>query len=266
MREGVGQFAFQFQHYGMEFLERNWSILKEAKGDLSELPNDSFSNWVKDARGVHKTMNMGVAYFLAPALLSYMSGYNQTLIEHVGVEMLEDMKLLLFSDWDDEEDLEKINREFYGKGIIGSKLGPTFGTLLDVGVATELINADEEYLSNILISTGDFTNDDTMGASAQNIRLLNQFLGRAVDRHLPMSVRTGYGPFSAVAQELTLYPKKQDEPTLWKDAAPMLKTAFPEYYFDKLEKKSKNKKNKYAGLPLRIQGALLKLDEQAGKR
>ena len=106
MREGVGQFAFQFQHYGMEFLERNWSILKEAKGDLSELPNDSFSNWVKDARGVHKTMNMGVAYFLAPALLSYMSGYNQTLIEHVGVEMLEDMKLLLFSDWDDEEDLE----------------------------------------------------------------------------------------------------------------------------------------------------------------
>ena len=26
LRKGVGQFLFQFQHYGMEFLERNWGI------------------------------------------------------------------------------------------------------------------------------------------------------------------------------------------------------------------------------------------------
>ena len=269
MREGVGQFVFQFQHYGMEFLEKNWSIYKETKGDLSQLPNDKFSNWFKDARGVHKTMNMATAYLLAPALLSYITGYNQTLIEHVGFELAEDLYLLLFSDWDDPDDLEKINREFYGKGIIGSKLGPTFATLLDIGVATELINADTPYLNNILISTGDFANEDTMGAVAQNTRLINQFIGRGVDRYFPMSVKSGYGVGSAAMQEATLYPKKKDDKnilggeTLYRDfIEPGIKKAFPEYYFEKLEKES-SKKNKYSGLPLAIQNSLLEL-ERAG--
>ena len=267
MREGVGQFVFQFQHYGMEFLERNWSIFKETHGDWKQLrkKEDSFSNWVKDARGVHKIMNMSTAYILAPALLSYVTGYNQTLVEHVGLEMLEDLYLLLFSDWDDPDELEKINRSFYGKGIIGSKLGPTFNTIMDVGIATELINADTPYINNILISTGDFANDDTMGAVARNTRLLNQFLGRTIDRWIPMSIKSPYGVFTAAAQELTVYPKKSSEKSLYREyGEPSIKKAFPDYYFEKLQNKS-GKKPKYSGLPLSIQNSLYEL-EQAGKR
>ena len=267
MRKGVGQFAFQFQHYGMEFLERNWSIFKEAKGDWDQLlkNEDKFSTWAKDARGVHKTMNMGVAYFMAPALLSYIAGYNQTLVEHTGFELLEDLYLMLFSDWDDPDDLEKINREFYGKGIIGSKLGPTFGTLMDIGVATELINADDDYLNNILISTGDFANDDNMLSVAKNTKLINQFLGRASDRYIPMSITRGYGVGTAFMQEATLYPKKEGDRSLYRDLEPSIKKAFPKYYFEKLEKKS-NSKNKYSGLPLELQRSLLELEKkQKGK-
>ena len=33
-RSGIGRFMFQFQHYSMEFFERNIKILREAKGDV----------------------------------------------------------------------------------------------------------------------------------------------------------------------------------------------------------------------------------------
>ena len=56
--------------------------------------DDSFSNWVKDAKGVHKAMSMSTAYLLAPALITYITGYNQTLIEHVGFEAMEDLSIL----------------------------------------------------------------------------------------------------------------------------------------------------------------------------
>ena len=267
MREGVSQFVFQFQHYGMEFMERNWSIYKETIGDWNQYQKkqDNFSNWFKDARGVHKTMNMATAYFIGPALFTYMTGLNQTLVEHVGWEMIKDLHLLLFSDWDNEEDLEKINREFYGKGIVGSKLGPTFATIMDVGIATELVNADTPYINNILISTGDFANEDTMGAVARNTRLLNQFLGRGIDRWIPMSVKAPYGWVTAAAQEMTIYPKKSSDGSFYRDTAePAIKKAFPDYYFDKLQKKSGKKEDK-SKVSLSIQNSLYAL-EQAGKR
>jgi len=265
MREGVGQFLFQFQHYGMEFLERNWSIYKEAKGDLSALGEDSFSNWVKDARGVHKAMNVSVAYFMAPLLISYVSGYNQTLIEHTGKEFLDDLWLLFTSDYDDPDAIEKINREFYGKGIIGSKLGPTFATMMDIGVMTELINADSEYLDNILFTVGDYANDDTMETYGRYARLLNQMGGRTYDRYIPMTAKTPYGLGAAAMQELTLYPKKKDERTIYRDIIePTTKEAFPTYYFDRLERKTRSKKKRYTGLPIEIQNSLKEL-ERRGK-
>ena len=264
MREGVGQFMFQFQHYGMEFLERNYSIYKEAKGDLSVLGDDKFSNWVKDARGVHKMMNVATAYLMAPALISYISGYNQTLIEHTGKELLDDLWLLMTTDYDDPEAIEKLNREFYGKGIVGSKLGPTFGTILDIGIATELINADSEYLDNVLLTAGDFANDDTVGKVGQWVRLVNQMAGRTYDRYIPMATKTPYGLGAAAMQELTLYPKKSREKTIYRDVIESeIKDQFPSYYFDKLHKKSK--RQKYSGLPIEVQNSLLRL-EQEGKK
>tara|TARA_X000001382_G_scaffold121370_1_gene103622 strand:+ start:1755 stop:4574 length:2820 start_codon:yes stop_codon:yes gene_type:complete len=263
LRKGVGQFLFQFQHYGMEFLERNWSIYKEAKGDYRELKKgeDKFADWFRDARGFHKSMNMGFAYFLAPALISYISGYNQTLVEHVGAEILEDLYLLMFSDYDNEDEIEKINRQFYGKGIIGSKLGPTVGTIFDIGIATELINGDDEFFDNILVNTGDFTNDDNTDVSVRNIKFFNQFLGRTYDRYIPMSVKQPYGPFSSLGQESTFYPKKQSDRSLYRDIKPFIENT--SYYFDRLEKKSKT--NKYYGMSPEMKRSLMKL-EKAGKR
>ena len=269
MREGVGQFLFQFQHYGMEFLERNWSIYKEAQGDRRAFMEnvvrgeDSFSNWVKDARGVHKAMNVSVAYFMAPLLISYVSGYNQTLIEHTGKEFLDDLWLLFTSDYDDPDAIEKINREFYGKGIVGSKLGPTFATMMDVGVMMELINADSEYLDNILFTVGDYANDDTMETYGRYARLLNQMGGRTYDRYIPMTAKTPYGLGAAAMQELTLYPKKKDERTIYRDIIePTTKEAFPTYYFDRLERKTKSKKKRYTGLPIEIQNSLKELERR----
>ena len=271
MREGIGQFMFQFQHYGMEFLERNYSIYKEFKGDLSAMgESDTFSEWLSDARGVHKMMNVTNAYFLAPALISYISGYNQTLVEHTGKEILEDLYHVLFTDYDDPEALKKLNKEFYGKGIVGSKLGPTFGTIFDVGIATELINADSEYLDNILLTAGDFglankdlNSSDMMG---QYIRLINQMAGRLYDRYVPMTVKTPYGIGSAAMQELTLYPTNKKEGSLYRDMLQEpLKKSYPSYYFNKLEKQSRTKKKKLSGLPIDVQNALREL-ERAGKR
>jgi len=270
MREGIGQFMFQFQHYGMEFLERNYSIYKEAKGDLSALGEDKFSNWLKDARGVHKMMNVSTAYFLAPALISYISGYNQTLVEHTGKEILEDLYNVFFTDYDDPEALKKLNKEFYGKGIVGSKLGPTFGTIFDIGIATELINADSEYLDNILLTAGDFglankdlNSSDMMG---QYIRLINQMAGRTYDRYVPMTVKSPYGIGSAAMQEMTIYPTNKEQGSLYKDMIQSsLKENYPSYYFNKLEKQSRSKKKKLSGLPIDVQNALREL-ERTGKK
>ena len=264
LREGIGQFVFQFQHYGMEFMERNYAIYKEAMGDLQALGDDNFSNWVKDANGVYKAMNMTTAYVLAPAVVGAIFGVNQTLIEHVGLEFAKDIALLFTTDLDDEEEIEKLNNNFYGKGIIGSKLGPTFGTLMDIGIQSELINADSEYLDNLLINTGDFTNDDNTDKFVRDVKLLNQFAGRTVDRFIPMVSRRGfYGLGTATLQELTLYPKKKSEYSLLQDSfVPFVEDKFPSYYFDRLEKKSKRKK--YQGLPIQIQNSLREL-ERRGK-
>ena len=264
LREGIGQFVFQFQHYGMEFLERNYAVLKEAKGDWDVMGDDKFSTWLKDARGVHRTMNMFSAYFIAPALISYLTGLNQTLVEHTGKELFEDIINIFTTDFDDEESIAELNKNFYGKGLIGSKLGPTFGTILDIAVASELVNADDDYLNNILLNTGDFTNNDNTDISARNVRFFNQFLGRAYDRYIPMAIRNPYSIPTAMAQELTLYPKKQSEQSFMRDVVPpLIKDTFPDYYFDRLQKKTKKKK--YKGLPISIQNSLREL-ERAGKR
>ena len=95
--------------------------------------------------------------------------------------------------------------------------------------------------------------------------MLNQFLGRTVDRWIPMATKSPYGVFSAIAQEATLYPKKASDGSFYRDhAEPAIKKAFPNYYFEKLQKESK-KKQKYSGVTLEMQHAFYAL-EQAGKR
>ena len=267
MREGIGQFLFQFQHYGMEFLERNYAIVKESYYDGKVLKKEKtkFSEWLKDAKGVHKSMNMVMAYFMAPALISYISGYNQTLVEHTGKEILEDIYLLLFSDLDDEEQRERVNRNFYGKGVVISKLGPTVGTIIDVGVMTELINADSEYLDNLAFSVGDYSDNDNMDTFLQQVKLFNQFAGRAVDRYIPMGTKNPYGSFSAIPLEFTVYPKKKDEATLYRDIEPVIKKIAPDYYFEKLEEKSKSRK-KYGKLPVGLRNSLLYMEKEGKRR
>ena len=79
-----------------------------------------------------------------------------------------------------------------------------------------------------------------------------------------MAIRNPYSIPTAMAQELTLYPKKQSEQSFMRDVVPpLIKDTFPDYYFDRLQKKTKKKK--YKGLPISIQNSLREL-ERAGKR
>ena len=79
-----------------------------------------------------------------------------------------------------------------------------------------------------------------------------------------MATKTPYGWGAAAMQELTLYPKKSSEKTIYRDVIESeIKDQFPEYYFDKLHRKSKRKK--LTGLPIEVQNSLLRL-EQEGKK
>ena len=139
-----------------------------------------------------------------------------------------------------------------------------------LGIATELINADSEYLDNILLTAGDFglankdlNSSDMMG---QYIRLINQMAGRTYDRYVPMTVKSPYGIGSAAMQEMTIYPTNKEQGSLYKDMIQSsLKENYPSYYFNKLEKQSRSKKKKLSGLPIDVQNALREL-ERTGKK
>ena len=95
MRTKTGRILGQFQHYSFEFFERNARILREAKGDLKAgelLPG-------QDAQGLAKAYRMSLAYFIAPAIASAMTGVTfDNLVEHDTVERLKQLAVAFTGD------------------------------------------------------------------------------------------------------------------------------------------------------------------------
>jgi hypothetical protein len=195
LRSKVGRFAGQFQHYMFEFFERNQKILRESKYDILE------GNFVgKDASGLAQAYRMGFFYFLAPALASIYTGVDfGNLVEHDSYQRLKQWATFMLGD-DDE-----IAEAFYGKGpLISTFGGPITSDIIDIGVMMDLIDLDED---NLLTLVAGLENYDPYKASSdvsKKLRILNTFLGRAYERHIPQ-LRKGRIGWS-VQQELGLYP------------------------------------------------------------
>jgi len=200
-RSGIGRFMFQFQHYSMEFFERNMRIFREAKEDI--LAGELMPGG--DARGLAKAYRLGMAYFMAPVIASILTGVNfENLVEHDTAQRAKQLTTLLTGD-DDE-----IKEAFYGKGpIISTFGGPVTSDLIDIGVMLDLINLDDDSILTLISGMEKYDTNNQSTDLSKKLRILNSFAGRLVERHIPqlMEGRIGW----AVQQELGLYPTAESK-------------------------------------------------------
>jgi len=204
-RTKIGRFMLQFQHYSFEFFERNMSILREAKhdvatGNLLNSLNFFIPGKKSQAHGLEKAYRMSMAYFLVPTLVSMAFGVNAgNIVEHDTAERIKQWFTYFTSDDDDE-----IAAAFYGKGpLLGTVGGPLISDVIDIGVMLDLVDLDDDSLLTIIsgLEEADPTTSTEVG---RKLKILNTFLARAYERHLPAlaSGRPGF----ALQQEFALYP------------------------------------------------------------
>jgi len=191
-----GRILGQFQHYSFEFLERNIQIAREAKHDVMAgnlIPG-------QDAQGLAKASRMALLYFAAPAIASAISGVNfGNLVEHDTAERINQFATLMTGD-DDE-----IAEAFYGKGpLISTFGGPLTSDLIDIGMMLDLIDLDEDSLLTLIAGLENYDPNKQSTDVTRQIRILNTFLGRAVERHIPQILEGRIG--WAAQQELGIYP------------------------------------------------------------
>ena len=244
MRKDIGRFMFQFQHYSMEFLEKNISIAKETSGDWSAFKNDPDFSF-RDAEGLHKATRMAIAYFSAPVILGALLGTNfENLIEHDTWDRIKQWATLFTGDE------EEVKKAFHGKGALISTFGGALlGDILDIGVSLDVLNADFEGMTDMLIGIDRYTNDTNLSDSGRKIKILNTFAQRAVDRHIPMLMKGHIG--MAGQQELGLYPRKEDD-NIWKKVV-------PELFESKKKKSMKGTRN----LPFGVYQSLKRMEKEA---
>jgi hypothetical protein len=201
------RFMFQFQHYGMEFLERNTSIFKEASADVRS--GADFA----EMQGVHQAMRMGIAYGLAPLLAYVVLGLKaDNLVEHDTAKRITQWANLFSND------PEKINEAFYGKGPIVSTFGgPLLGDMIDLGISIGMINEKEpEAWYEYLYAVQGYKYDDDLVHTGSRTKIFNTLIStnsfgkRALNRHIPMIFENKRNPLKNIADvgfnELSMYP------------------------------------------------------------
>ena len=197
----LGRFLGQFQHYSFEFFERNLQIFREAKHDVMQgklLPSNS-------AQGLQKAYRMSFIYFLAPVIASALTGVNfSNIVEHDTGQRINQLATLLTGD-DDE-----IQQAFYGKGpIISTFGGPITSDIIDIGVMLDLIDLDDDSLFTLIGGLEQYDPSNQSTEASKKIRILNTFLGRFFERHLPQIQKGRLG--WAAQQELGLYPTAESK-------------------------------------------------------
>ena len=196
LRNKYGRVLGQFQHYSFEFLERNIQIAREAKHDILAgklLPGD-------DAQGLAKASRMALLYFMAPAVASALTGVNfDNLVEHDTSQRIGQFATLLTGDEDE------IKEAFYGKGPLLSTFGgPLTSDLIDIGMMMDLIELDDDGLLTLITGLENYDPNNQSTDISKKIRILNTFLGRFTERHLPQILEGRIG--WAAQAELGLYP------------------------------------------------------------
>ena len=153
-----------------------------------------------DARGLQQAYRMGLIYFLAPVVASAMTGVNfDNLVEHDTGTRINQLAVALTGDEDE------MKEAFYGKGpLLATFGGPLVSDAIDIGVMLDLIDLDDDSIFSILTGMEKYDPSSQSSDITRKLRLLNTFLGRATERHIPqlMKGRIGW----AVQQELGLYP------------------------------------------------------------
>jgi hypothetical protein len=177
LRTKAGRFLGQFQHYSFEFFERNLKIVREAKHDVLAgklLPG-------QDAKGLSQAYRMALIYFLAPVVASAMTGINfDNIVEHDTGTRLNQLAVALTGDE------EEVRDAFYGKGpLLATFGGPLVSDALDIGQMLDLIDLDDESILSIITGIDEYDPSSQSTDLTKKLRILNTFLGRAVERHIP---------------------------------------------------------------------------------
>jgi len=143
---------------------------------------------------------MGFLYFLAPMIASAFSGIDFTnLVEHDTAQRLKQWGTFFLGD-DDE-----VAEAFYGKGpLISTFGGPITSDLIDIGIMMDLIDLDDDSVLTLIAGLEKYDPYKSSSDTTKKIRLLNTFLGRALERHIPQLKKGRIG--WAIQQELGLYP------------------------------------------------------------
>ena len=192
LRSGVGRLMGQFQHYGFKFLEYNMNLAKNGT-------NDILAGRVTGPEAM-KAYRMGITYFLAPAMLTMLTGIDfGNLLEHDTKNRLEQLGALLVGD---EE--EKI-KAFYGKGPLTTMIGaPVFSDALAIGNIFEFWNMEEDSMLNLIAGYRDYADVSGDRKAYEILRILNTSAGRFAYQTMPLLFS---GKLGAAAQfEAGLYP------------------------------------------------------------
>jgi len=150
---------------------------------------------------------MGLIYFLAPVVASAMTGINfDNIVEHDTGTRLNQLAVALTGDE------EEVRDAFYGKGpLLATFGGPLVSDALDIGQMLDLIDLDDDSILSIITGMDEYDPSSQSTDLTRKLRILNTFLGRAVERHIPQmrEGRIGW----AVQQEFGLYPTKEARET-----------------------------------------------------
>jgi hypothetical protein len=140
---------------------------------------------------------------MAPVIASAITGVNfDNLIEHDTGTRLKQLAVALTGDEDEIKDA------FYGKGpLLATFGGPLVSDVIDVGVMMDLIDLDDDSILSLFTGMEKYDPSTQSTDITKKLRLLNGFLGRTAERHIPqlMKGRIGW----ALQQELGLYPTKE---------------------------------------------------------
>ena len=146
---------------------------------------------------------MAKAYFLAPVIASALLGFDfDNLIEHDTAQRLKQFAVAFTGDE------EEVKEAFYGKGpIISTFGGPVTSDLIDIGVMLDLLNLDDDSILSMISGMEKYDSNTRSTKTSQSLRILNTFVGRAYERHIPQLMGgKGYGKLAPLWMELGIYP------------------------------------------------------------
>ena len=223
MKQGLGRFLFQFQHFSHSFW--NWNA-KKLRGMKNSTKAREFTS--DEAKQFY---SLGLVYSLAPVFASYVTGWDVSrIIENESVEKIKQIGALITGFVFDDEEVSGPLGAFYKEGATGSEIlkdkfagRGALSTLISFPVGTDLMAAaeltglysldEESAWRNVVAYRGyyDETDDSEFG---NWVKLFSTQVGRTWNHTGPLLLKGSGG--TAALHELGLY-RTQEAKDLRKD-------------------------------------------------